>query len=142
LTKYLVDVNVLIALADEEHIHYTTATNWLDAMGDNEWGACAFSHAGFLRIMTNPKLGGYSVGDATEVLISLSQHPGYRFWPIHDDWMSLTGPFRQRVFGHQQITDVWLLGLAVKEGGVLVTMDTAIKYLAGTRYSNHVLVLE
>ena len=92
--------------------------------------------------MTNPKLGGYSVGDATEVLISLSQHPGYRFWPIADDWVTLAAPFLERVFGHQQITDAYLLGLAVKEGGVLVTMDTAIKYLAGNQYSKNVLVLE
>jgi toxin-antitoxin system PIN domain toxin len=142
LTKYLVDVNVLIALADEEHVHYSAATSWLDAMRDEKWGACAFSQAGFLRIMTNPKLGGYSVGDATKVLISLSQHPRYRFWPMNEDWMTLANPFLERVFGHQQITDAWLLGLAVKKGGVLVTMDTAIKHLAGTQYSKNVLVLE
>jgi toxin-antitoxin system PIN domain toxin len=142
LTKYLVDVNLLIALADQGHIHYQTATNWLDAMGDEVWGACAFSQAGFLRIMTNARLGGYSVRDATKVLLSLSQHPGYRFWPIADDWATLAAPFIDRVFGHQQITDAYLLGLAIKEGGVLVTMDTAIKYLAGTRYSQNVLVLE
>jgi hypothetical protein len=35
-----------------------------------------------------------------------------------------------------------LLGLAVKEHGVLVTMDKAIKFLAGERYSKHLLVLE
>jgi toxin-antitoxin system PIN domain toxin len=142
LTRYLVDVNLLIALADEEHIHYSIATNWLDSMGDEVWGACAFSQAGFLRIMTNPRLGSYSVRDATEVLISLSQHPRYRFWPIVDDWATLAAPFIERVFGHQQITDAYLLGLAVKEGGVLVTMDTAIMYLAGTRYGKNVLVLE
>jgi toxin-antitoxin system PIN domain toxin len=142
LTQYLVDVNVLVALADEEHIHYPEATKWLDAIGLGAWGTCAFSQAGFLRIMTSPKLGGYSVGEATEVLMSLSQHPRYRFWPITDDWATLTDPFLERVFGHQQITDAYLLGLAVQEGGVLVTMDKAIKYLAGARHGDHVLVLE
>jgi hypothetical protein len=92
--------------------------------------------------MTNHKLGSYSVGEATDVLISLSQHPRYRFWPINDDWITLTNPFLERVFGHQQITDAYLLGLAVKEGGVLVTMDKAIRNLAGTRYSQNVLLLE
>jgi toxin-antitoxin system PIN domain toxin len=141
LTRYLVDVNLLIALVDEEHTHYPAATNWLNAMGDEVWGACAFSQAGFLRIMTNPKLGSYSVRDATRVLISLSQHPKYRFWPIADDWASLTAPFIERVFGHQQITDAYLLGLAIKEDGILVTMDSAIKHLAGARYSKNVLTL-
>jgi toxin-antitoxin system PIN domain toxin len=142
LIKFLVDVNVLIALADEEHIHYPTATAWLDGLGNDEWGACAFSQAGFLRIMTKATLGSYSVREATKVLISLSQHSGYRFWPIMDDWATLAAPFVERVYGHQQITDAYLLGLAVKEGGVLVTMDKAIRNLAGTRYRQNVLLLE
>jgi hypothetical protein len=59
-----------------------------------------------------------------------------------DDWTTLAAPFIERVFGHQQITDAYLLGLAVKEDGILVTMDKAIKYLAGTKYSRNVLLLE
>ena len=59
-----------------------------------------------------------------------------------EGWATLAAPFRERVFGHQQITDAYLLGLAVREGGVLVTMDKAIRYMAGTQYGKHVLVLE
>jgi predicted nucleic acid-binding protein len=103
---------------------------------------CAFTEAGFLRVMTNPKMGSLSVEEATGVLAALSHHAGYRYWPISDSWDVLAEPFRERVFGHQQITDAYLLGLAVKEGGVLVTMDRGIQTMAGVKYGRHVIVLE
>jgi len=46
------------------------------------------------------------------------------------------------LFGHQQVTDAYLLGLAVKENGVLVTFDRGIKYLAGSQFQRNLLVLE
>lgn len=76
------------------------------------------------------------------MLATLIEHPSYRFWPITDDQATLAAPFIKRVFGHQQITDVYLLGLAVKKGGVLVTMDKATKYLVRAQYSENVLPLE
>jgi predicted nucleic acid-binding protein len=93
-------------------------------------------------LLTNPKVGSLSIEVASEVLASLIHHPGYRFWPINDDWTTLAAPFIDRVYGHQQITDAYLLGLAIKEDGVLVTMDKAITFLAGKKYSRNVLVLE
>ena len=140
--KYLADVNVLIALTDEEHIHHERVTRWFDTSGHHDWGVCAFSEAGFIRVVSNPKAGSRSVGEATELLARLSYYAGYSFWPISEGWESLVAPFIERVFGHQQITDAYLLGLAVKEGGVLVTMDKAIQYMAGPKYSKNVLVLE
>ena len=77
-----------------------------------------------------------------DVLEGLSRHAGSRFWPISEGWSSLAAPFIERVFGHQQITDAYLLGLAVKEDGVLVTMDKGVQYMAGPKYSRHVLILE
>lgn len=140
--KYLADVNVLIALTNEGHIHHTIVKEWFDTLGHRDWGVCAFTEAGFIRIAANPKLGSLSVEEATWVLARLSKRAGYRFWPIKEGWASLVEPFAERVFGHQQITDAYLLGLAVKEGGVLVTMDKAIQYMAGSKYSKNVLVLE
>lgn len=140
--KYLADLNVLVALTDENHMHYAKATQWLDGSGQHDWGVCALTGAGLLRLLTNPKIGALSLEQASDVLASLTNHPGYRFWPIIDDWATLAEPFLERVFGHQQITDAYLLGLAVKEDGVLVTMDRGIRFLAGVRYREHVLVLE
>lgn len=139
-TKHLLDINVLIALTDETHIHHSIVMEWIDRP-ELDWGVCAFTEAGFLRIVTNPRFGTHTIEEANEVLKELARQPGYRHWPVSDNWMALTAPFRERIVGHQQITDAFLLGLAVKEDGVLATMDKTILYMAGARLSHHVLML-
>lgn len=133
---------MLIALTDKKHVLHAKAIRWFEVSGHRDWGVCALTGAGLLRLLTNPKIGSLSVEEAADLLAALIDHPGYRFWPITDDWATLAAPFLERVFGHHQITDAYLLGLAIKEGGVLVTMDAAIKYLAGTRYAENVLFLD
>jgi hypothetical protein len=140
-TRYLLDVNVLIALAEVDHLHHKSAMRWLDTPG-LDWGVCAFTEAGFLRVSTNARVGAHSVKDATAVLEGFARHPGYRFWPINKSWTELATPLLRRVFGHQQIVDSYLLGLAIKENGVLVTMDKAIEHMAGDKHKKNILVLE
>jgi len=140
--KYLADVNVLIALLDEDHIHHKIVAKWFAASAEDEFGVCAFTEMGFLRVTTNPKAGLHSIEEALDALASLNNHAGHRLWPMAEGWAELVEPFRERVFGHQQITDAYLLGLAVKVGGVLVTLDKAVQYLAGVKYRENVLVLE
>ena len=139
--KYLLDVNVLIALTEEEHIHYPMVMKWFNTPG-LDWGLCAFTEAALLRITANPRVGKLTLEESIHLLAVLVRHPGYRYWPITASWSVLAAPFQERLFGHQQITDAFLLGLAVKENGILVTLDKAIKYMAGERYSRNVLVLE
>ena len=138
--RFLLDVNVLVALADLEHVHHRIVTKWFEASGRFGWGVCAITEACFLRVSAS--VGSHSIGGATELLIRFGQHPGYRYWPVTAGWPALAAPFRGRIFGHQQITDAYLMGLAVKENGVLVTLDKAMGHLAGVEYSHHLLVLE
>jgi uncharacterized protein len=51
-------------------------------------------------------------------------------------------PFQERLFGHRQVTDAYLLGLAIKNKGRLVTLDRGIEVLAGEGHGQHVTVLE
>lgn len=78
---------------------------------------------------------------AMAILEMMKDYPGYSFWGIEESWMNLTAPLRARIFGHQQVTDAYLLGLAIKNDGVLVTFDEAIQRMAGSEFSRHVLVL-
>jgi len=103
---------------------------------------CAFTEAGFLRNATAPRFGQITMSEATAILEDLAQHPGYRYLPITDGWQTLCSPFFKRLYGTKQVTDAYLLGLAVREGLVLVTMDKAALHLAGSEYSKHVLLLE
>jgi predicted nucleic acid-binding protein len=117
---------------------------WFQSSGKANWGVCPLTEAGFIRVTTNPvyRPSSRTVEQATAILADFATAPGYRYWPIVETWATLTAPFSARLFGHQQVTDAYLLGLAVKGGGVLVTFDKAIKYLAGAVYSQNVLVLE
>ena len=78
---------------------------------------------------------------AVGLLKSLKGEVGYQYQPIHADWQTLTQPFSKRLHGHNQITDAYLLGLAIHEGLVLTTFDKALLHLAG-EHGKHVLVLE
>ena len=53
----------------------------------------------------------------------------------------MTRLFRERIFGYTQITDAYLLGLAIKRNGVFVTLDKGIKYMAGRQYQQHLRLL-
>src|ERR1700683_3634700 len=125
--RYLLDLNVLIALIDDEHQHFSRAQSWFARIKGDEWGTCPFTEAGLIRFVMNPATrfpaGGLKV--ASSALRDLVNLPGHRFWPIFEGWTVQTAPFAERVFGHQQVTDAYLLGLAIKENGVLVTFDRA-----------------
>jgi len=90
--------------------------------------------------MTRPIVGNVSVSEATFMLEGLAQKAGYHYQPISVGWHELCRPFLDRLFGHKQITDAYLLGLAIREGMVLVTFDRAILHMAGD-HSGHVLLL-
>jgi predicted nucleic acid-binding protein len=62
--------------------------------------------------------------------------------PSEKSWIDLTADFASRVLGYRQVTDAYLLGLAIKEKGVLVTFDKGIQYMAGVEFARNVLVLE
>jgi toxin-antitoxin system PIN domain toxin len=130
---------VLVALLDEDHVHHETVLAWFYA-SDRQWAICPFTEAGLLRHMTRPKTGDMSMEEATAMLRRLAQEPGYRYQPFSGDWQTLSARFFKRLFGHNQITDAYLLGLAIQEGLVLVTCDKAILHLAGEHMS-HVLIL-
>ena len=139
-TCYLLDVNVLVALAFRDHQHHPLVKPWFNASAERQWALCAFTEAGFLRISTAPGSTQISIPQATWVLAELTRHPGYRYQTITADWRTLSSPFFNRLHGTKQVTDAYLLGLAIREGLTLVTLDKAILHLAGEQKS-HVLLL-
>lgn len=142
--RYLLDVNVLIALSSDDHIHHRKAHQWRHTIRGEQWGTCLFTEAGYLRFTTNPARNSHQVSfaEAIDVLDEIARQPGYCYWPITENSTVLTAPLASRIFGHQQITDTCLLGLAIKEGGVLVTFDRGLKYMAGAEFARNLLVIE
>jgi toxin-antitoxin system PIN domain toxin len=144
ILKSLVDLNVLIALTDPEHKHHKKARNWLTSAGREWLGICPLTEAGFLRVTTNPAFhpGPRTLEQAIAILQVLKGRDDYWYCPIDESWVTLTAGFASRIFGHQQVTDAYLLGIAIKERGVLVTFDRGLQYMAGTEFSQNVLLLE
>jgi toxin-antitoxin system PIN domain toxin len=140
-TSYLLDVNVLVALLTENHADHQLVTAWFNTPL-LQWAICPFTEAGFLRNATAPRPGQINMSEATALLARMAQHPGYRYLPITTAWHTLCNPFFARLYGTKQVTDAYLLGLAVQAGLVLVTRDKGILHLAGKEHGKHVLLLE
>jgi uncharacterized protein len=140
-TGFLLDVNAFFALSEEEHEDHRSVMRWFDSRDSATWGTCTVTEAGFVRLASNPKVGGHTLEEAARLLAAITALPGYRFWPVSEGWSGLTNPFAARLFGHQQVTDAVLLGLAVKENAVLVTLDRGVRFLAGRDFDKHVLLL-
>jgi uncharacterized protein len=140
--RYLLDVNVFVALLTENHIHHRLVTGWFNASPSLRWAICPITEAGFLRNATAARPGQISISEATAVLARIAQHPGYHYLPIAADWHTLCSPFFRRLYGTKQVTDAYLLGLAVRERLALVTLDKAVVHLAGNEHRKHVLLME
>jgi uncharacterized protein len=124
----LLDVNVLVALFDAAHIHHEAAHGWFELNRQYRWATCALTENAFLRVLSNPAYPGRgtTIADAVARLRTFCSSREHEFWP---DSVSLLDRRRVRwnhVQGHRQITDTYLLALAVSNRGRLATFDSAI----------------
>ena len=125
--RALLDVNVLIALLDADHSSHAQATQWFGAHARAGWASCPITQNGCVRIMSHP---GYPnavpVRAVIERLAEATASPLHEFWP--DDVTLLDSQVADptRIHGPRQVTDVYLLALAVRHGGRLVTFDGSV----------------
>jgi len=128
----LLDVNVLVALFDPAHLNHEDAHQWFGRNRKHGWATCSVTINGCVRVLSNPA---YPTVEATPAevisrLRVLCESSGHHFW---SDSVSLTDDslFRWRMItGHQKITDVYLLGLAMRHNGKLATFDRSISLKA------------
>ena len=132
---YLLDVNVLIALVDPAHVQHEPAHEWFARVGHRSWATCAITQNGLLRIIGHPRYPNSpgNPGALLPMLRRLCAHPGHDFWP--DDITILDS---ERIAGHHltqpgQVTDTYLLALAVQHGGRLATFDRKLVAATVTR---------
>jgi uncharacterized protein len=124
----LLDVNVLIALFNPDHIHHDAAHDWFAENHAHGWATCPITEQGVVRILGNPKY--WPEFEPTASLVgrlgAFCSSPHHHFWP---DTLSLRDHTifnLSHTSGHRQVTDVYLLGLARKMGGRLATFDQTI----------------
>ncbi len=122
--RALLDVNVLIALLDAGHLHHRLATRWLARELESGWASCPITQNGCLRILSQPSYPGTRpVAAVAQRLQEAMAHPSHVFWADNISLLDARMLDWSRVTGHRQITDMYLLALAVQQGGRFVTFD-------------------
>ena len=129
--RSLLDINVLLAILDPDHVCHDKARQWWEPSQTDGWASCPLTQNGFVRIVSGR---GYSnpfhIADAFAALSSQLADPAHEFWP---DSISITDTKlfdHSQILGPKQITDIYLLGLAVANGGRFVNFDRGISLSA------------
>jgi toxin-antitoxin system PIN domain toxin len=141
--RALLDVNVLISLFDAGHVHQPRAATWIAENAEWGWASCPLTQNGFVRIVCQPKYPRPArMRDALEVLRRQIARSDHQLWPddvsVADETLFDPG----FILGPGQIADVYLLELAVRHGGRLVTFDRGLplKAVRGAE-ARHLVVL-
>lgn len=122
---FLLDVNVLIALIDPAHVAHDAAHTWFENEGSRDWATCPLTENGVIRIVGSPRYAGGpgSPAAVAQVMERFRRLPGHRFWPDDISLLDATSIDTDRVRTAAQVTDTYLLALAVVHGGKLATFD-------------------
>lgn len=122
--RALLDVNVLIALLDEAHVHHARARRWLAANVEQGWASCPLTQLGCVRIMASSA---YPNSQPAPVvarrLAAATAQRHHEFWPAALDALSAECIAWESVLTSRHTTDIYLLALAVENRGRFVTFD-------------------
>jgi hypothetical protein len=138
----MLDVNVLLALFDQDHADHARARTWLESEIQHGWASCAITQNGFVRIISQHAYPSpVPPRDALELLAEATTTPHHDFWPCSVSLADPEAVDARHVRSSRQLTDIYLLALAVAHGGRLVTFDRSIPLAAARRATEHHLVV-
>jgi toxin-antitoxin system PIN domain toxin len=127
--RALLDINVLIALLDPDHVFHDRAHGWWKGQSKNGWASCPLTENGVVRIMSHPaysRATKFRPGDLIDGLDRFAHQSNHEFWPDDLSLRDKTFFLRDRLHASRAITDVYLLALAAKHQGFLATFDEGI----------------
>ena len=125
--RSLLDVNVLIALLDSDHVHHGLAMAWLGDNVEAGWVTCPLTENGCLRVMSQVAYpGDFTAAQVAARLREATRSDHHHFWPDDLSLLEAGVVDWRRVIGPRQITDVYLLALAAKHSGRFVTFDAHV----------------
>ena len=145
MAQHLLDVNALIALGWSAHHHHDTMVAWFNQHAKAGWATCALTQAGFMRVLSQPAVGGGSstVAELAQALERNLAHPAHRLLALDFDFADVLACCTGSVVGHRQVTDAYLLTAAVRGGMKLLTFDSGLDRLLASSAERgaHVQVL-
>jgi toxin-antitoxin system PIN domain toxin len=139
VSRALLDINVLLALLDSDHIDHERAHAWLDTEIGSGWASCAITQNGFVRVISQLRYPSpISPSEAIDLLDRACSQPHHVFWPCDTSLLEAGSIDRTRLHGPRQVTDAYLLALATHHEGRFVTFDQAVPVTAvrGARPAN------
>jgi toxin-antitoxin system PIN domain toxin len=126
MSVWLLDVNVLVARFWETHVFHRKVRAWMTSHEHEGWATCPITQAGLVRTISNPAFSPNAPRPAEAIhwlAESLRQDPNHYFWaddvPVSD---ACAGSL-PRLSGFKQLTDAYLLGLAIHKKACLLTLD-------------------
>lgn len=125
MSRFLLDVNVLIALIDPAHVQHDCAHEWFASLGKQAWATCPLTENGVLRVVGHaryPNSPG-SPAAVVESMMGLRALPGHEFWPDDITLLDRQRIHSARLLDSAQVTDSYLLALASAHDGKLATFD-------------------
>jgi predicted nucleic acid-binding protein len=121
---HLLDVNALVALGFMQHEFHSRVASWASANSSLLLGTCSITELGFLRVLTQTPLYGFTIPQARALLLRLKRTEVPRFVFVSDDHDVSHLPAWVKTA--RQITDGHLLRLARSNRAVLATLDRGI----------------
>lgn len=140
MIRFLLDVNLLVAMHLPGDREYERVQHWFARIGSQSFATCAITQAGFVRVSSLLAIKDRPIdfSETSTSLRLLASLPGHFFWPMDLPYLEATAPFQPRMHGYRQITDAYLLGLARHHGGKLATLDRGILHVAGPEFRDYV----
>ena len=136
----LPDVNVLFILHQPLHPDYRIVNRWFAGKSSDSFATCSITQAGMIRLLMQEigHLDRFSFDEARIALKAFTKRPQHMFWSDAPPFLDASGSVARRIQGHRQITDAYLLGLAIRNNAKLATLDFGIRQLAGSEFASHV----
>ncbi|MGO9340737.1 MAG: TA system VapC family ribonuclease toxin [Terracidiphilus sp.] len=133
MSIWLLDVNVLVARFWEPHVFHRKVRAWMASHENEGWATCPITQAGFVRTLSNPGFSpdGPRPAEAMHWLAqTLKENPSHQFWPDDLELSIACAHSASHISGFKQITDAYLLGLALHRKGKLLTLDRRMLAIA------------
>ena len=125
--RALLDINVLLALLDADHVDHGRARRWIETEIEHGWASCAITENGFVRILSQPRYPSpVEPAVAIERLSQATASAHHEFWSCSVSLLDAEIVDRSRLHSSRQVTDAYLLALAVAREGRLATFDRSV----------------
>jgi hypothetical protein len=138
--KTLLDVNLLFILHQPLHSDFLEVKRWFQDRISKNYATCPITQSGMMRLLVQgvPGFSLFTMEEASEALDRFMHQPGHTYWPDNPAYLGATQAILGRMQGYRQITDAYLLGLAIHNKGKLATLDRGIRHLAGREFAANI----